>query len=138
MGFWTRRLDRAVDEREADALWWAWRRSCEGAELCTQVETATGPTVVVPEVVEMVLGPPTTLLVKLLPGQLIGDVRRAALRLAPHLGAAALRVQPVGRIHARIELLDADPLTGPARPLLRPGRGRGRAGACRASRRRRP
>ncbi|WP_075315418.1 hypothetical protein [Pseudonocardia sp. Ae707_Ps1] len=30
----------------------------------------------------------------------------------PHLGAAALRVQPVGRIHARIELLDADPLTG--------------------------
>lgn len=112
MGFWTRRLDRAVDEREADALWWAWRRSCEGAELCTQVETATGPTVVVPEVVEMVLGPPTTLLVKLLPGQLIGDVRRAALRLAPHLGAAALRVQPVGRIHARIELLDADPLTG--------------------------
>ncbi|OLM08737.1 hypothetical protein Ae707Ps1_6250 [Pseudonocardia sp. Ae707_Ps1] len=78
MGFWTRRLDRAADEREADALWWAWRRSCEGAELCTQVDTATGPTVVVPEVVEMVLGPPTTLLIKLLPGQLIGDVRRAA------------------------------------------------------------
>lgn len=112
MGFWTRRDEYAADEREADALWWSWRQACEGAELGRQVDTATGTTTVVPEVVEIVLGPPTVLMVKLLPGQLIGDVRRAAGRLAPHLGAAALRVQLVGRIHVRVELLAADPLDG--------------------------
>ncbi|MDN5748286.1 MAG: hypothetical protein L0H64_07235 [Pseudonocardia sp.] len=112
MRFWTKRQDRAADEREADALWWAWRQACEGTGLGNQVDTATGATTVVPEVVEIVLGPPTILMVKLMPGQLIGDVRREAGRLAPHLGAAALRVQLVGRIHVRVELLDADPLDG--------------------------
>ena len=112
MGFWTARQERAADEREADGLWWAWRQACEGAGLCTQTDTASGPTVVTPRLVDIVLGPPTVLTVALLPGQLLSDVRRVALRLAPHLGAVALRITPLGQVHARIELLAADPLDG--------------------------
>ncbi|WP_075334679.1 hypothetical protein [Pseudonocardia sp. Ae717_Ps2] len=112
MGFWTARQERALDEREVDALWWAWRQACEGAGLCTRVDTVTGPTVTVPRLVDVVLGPPVVLTVQLLPGQLLGDLRRVALRIAPHLGAVALRVTALGQIHARIELLGADPLDG--------------------------
>ncbi|OLL69933.1 MULTISPECIES: FtsK/SpoIIIE domain-containing protein [unclassified Pseudonocardia] len=112
MGFWTARQERALDEREVDALWWAWRQACEGAGLCTRVDTVTGPTVTVPRLVDVVLGPPVVLTVQLLPGQLLGDLRRLALRIAPHLGAVALRVTALGQIHARIELLGADPLDG--------------------------
>ena len=112
MGFWPARQERAADEREADGLWWAWRQACEGAGLCTQTDTASGPTVVTPRLVDIVLGPPTVLTVALLPGQLLSDVRRVALRLAPHLGAVALRITPLGQVHARIELLAADPLDG--------------------------
>ncbi|OLL89871.1 hypothetical protein Ae406Ps2_6405c [Pseudonocardia sp. Ae406_Ps2] len=111
MGLWARR-DRAVDEREADGLWWAWRHACEGAGLCCRVDTVSGATVVVPQLVDIVLGPPTVLTVKLLPGQLLADLRRVALRIAPHLGAVALRISSVGQIHARVELLGVDPLEG--------------------------
>lgn len=106
----TRRQDHLLDEREVDALTWAWRQACEGAGVCVQVDTATGTTVSTPHLVEIVLGPPTVLVAKLLPGQLLPDIRRAALRMAPHLGAIALRVEPVGLIHVRVELLNADPL----------------------------
>lgn len=110
MGFLTGRRERAADEREADALWWSWRQACEGAGLCHQVDTVSGATVVVPQLVDIVLGPLTILTVKLLPGQLLSDLRRVALRIAPHLGAVALRVTPLGQIHARVELLATDPL----------------------------
>ncbi|MBN9757838.1 hypothetical protein DMP14_20845 [Pseudonocardia sp. Ae707_Ps2] len=80
--------------------------------MCCRVDTVSGATVVVPQLVDIVLGPPTVLTVKLLPGQLLADLRRVALRIAPHLGAVALRISSVGQIHARVELLGVDPLEG--------------------------
>lgn len=117
----TQRRERELDEREVEALTWAWRESCEGAELCTRVDTPTGPTVVTPRLEEIVLGPPTVLTARLLPGQLLNDVCRAATRMAPHLGAVALRVEPLGLERVRVELLAADPLDGLVSLALPPG-----------------
>lgn len=114
------RRQLADDQHDADALVWAWRTACEGAGVCHSVDTPSGATISTPHVTGVTLGPPTTLMVRLLPGQLPADVRRAAPRLAPHLGAAALRVEPRGYTHVRIDLLDADPLADAYR--ARPGR----------------
>lgn len=115
MSTMTRRLARreyALDAAEADGLIWAWRQACEGAGLCTSVETPTGPTISVPRLVDIVLGPPTVLIAQLLPGQVAADVRRAGYRMAGHLGAVVLRVERHGLQHVRVELLAADPLDG--------------------------
>jgi hypothetical protein len=115
-GWWqfrARRAERAAylaDVAEVDDLAWAWRRAAEGAGIAREVSTVTGPTVSVPRLVDVKLGPPTVLLVELLPGQLPADVCEAAGRLAPHLGAARMRVQPYGLHHVRLVLLAADPL----------------------------
>jgi S-DNA-T family DNA segregation ATPase FtsK/SpoIIIE len=105
-----------------DGLLWAWREACHGAGIGREVGTVTGPTLSVPRVVDVTLGPPTVLMVELLPGQLLGDVAAAAHRLAPALGARALRLEPRGLRHVRVELLVSDPLdvavSLPQRPAL--------------------
>lgn len=106
------RRDRADDERAVDELVWTWRSSCIGAGLHTITHTATGPTEVVPRLVDVTLGPPLVLIVELLPGQIVADVRAVAHRLAGPLGAVALRVEPRGLRHVRVECLTADPLLG--------------------------
>lgn len=115
------RRERYDDHRDAEALAWAWRQACEGAGLCRTVDTPTGATTTTPKVTAVRLGRRPELLVALLPGQLPADVRAVANRLAPHLGAVALRVEARGPIHVRVTLLDADPLDG-AVPLA-PGAG---------------
>lgn len=106
------RADRFGDLRERDDLTHAWRDACEGADLCRRVDTPTGVTVSTPKVVSVELGAVRTLTVRLLAGQVPADFRRAAPRLAPHMGAVAMRVTPVGFWHTRVELLDHDPLAG--------------------------
>jgi hypothetical protein len=105
-----RRRDHAADERDVDALCWAWRQACIGAGLCNIVNTVTGPTESVPHIVDVTLGPPTRFVVELLPGQVPADVRTAAYRIAPALDSVALRIEPRGLRHVVIELLAADPL----------------------------
>lgn len=106
---WRTRHERAADHYDADLLITAWRDACDGAGIARSVDTPTGATVSAPAVVSVQLDP-RALVVRLLPGQLPADVRRAAHRLAPHLGAAALRITARGYHHVRIDLLDADPL----------------------------
>lgn len=106
---WRTRHERAADHYDADLLITAWRDACDGAGIARTVDTPTGATVSAPAVVSVHLDP-RALVVRLLPGQLPGDVRRAAHRLAPHLGAAAVRITARGYHHVRIDLLDADPL----------------------------
>ncbi|NMH98909.1 FtsK/SpoIIIE domain-containing protein [Pseudonocardia acidicola] len=91
--------------------------------MCRQVDTPSGVTVSTPPLVSVVLGPPTVLVARLLPGQLVGDLRRASYRLAGHLGAVALRIEPRGLTYARIELLAADPLDAVLPLDLTPARG---------------
>lgn len=104
-----------------DALVWAWRLACEGAGIGREVATVTGGTLTTPRIVDVTLGPPTVLLVALLPGQVLADLLTAAPRLAPHLGAVSLRLSPAGLRHVRVQLLDRDPLAGPPPALPRSG-----------------
>lgn len=107
-----RRLDHQLDGAEAERLAWAWREACAGSSLGRTVSTVTGPTTSTPKLTSITLGPPVVLIVQLLPGQMASDVRRAAPRLAGHLGAVALRIDARGLEYVRIELLPVDPLDG--------------------------
>ena len=111
-GWFRRRARRDADDRWrlAQGLAWAWRDAAIGAGVGRSIATVSGPTEIAPKVTRVSLGPPTTLTVQLLPGQLVTDLRRAAPRLAPHLGATALRIESRGLAWAVVTLLDADPL----------------------------
>ncbi|MFR9803202.1 hypothetical protein ACL02T_12990 [Pseudonocardia sp. RS010] len=113
-------LQDQVDAYEADSIVRAWNRACEGAGLVRTVDTVTGPTVIPPAVTFVVLGPPRRLTVRLQPGMTAQDIRAAAARLAPHLGAYSLRVEPRGLGEwVIVTLLDSDPL-GDVYPLPGP------------------
>lgn len=107
--FWQRRPSN--DEYEVDEIVHSWVRACEGAGLVREVSTVTGPTVIVPALVHIVLGPPRVLTVRLQPGMTVQDVRSLAPRIAPHMHAHGLRVEPRGTGEwAVVTLLDVDPL----------------------------
>ncbi|MCX6463785.1 MAG: FtsK/SpoIIIE domain-containing protein [Pseudonocardiales bacterium] len=122
-----------LDEAEVDALVAGWERAVLGAGFVRTVATVTGPTVIAPRIVHVVLGPPAVLTVRLEPGQTVPDLRALSRRLAPHLGAYGLRVDPIGHgDHARVTLLVADPLAAVVPLSPGPGvlLGRGEDGAC--------
>src|SRR6185312_13105978 len=104
------RLAREADERFAQGIADQWRRTCLGASAGLQVQTASGPTDVVPTVTE-VYGP-TRFTVQLPPGMIADDLREHARRLAAGMGAAMLRVlgHPGRPLTVAITLLRTDPL----------------------------
>jgi S-DNA-T family DNA segregation ATPase FtsK/SpoIIIE len=112
--FHRRRSDRhalRLDAAEVDALVDAWDRAAQGVGFVRTVSTVTGPTVIVPRIAHIVLGPPAVLTVRLEPGQTVADLRALSRRLAPHLAARVLRVEALGvGDYARVTLLAADPL----------------------------
>ncbi|MEK6440124.1 hypothetical protein [Pseudonocardia sp. T1-2H] len=74
------------------------------------MSTPSGPTDTAPHVVSVSLDP-TVLVVRLLPGQVVGDLRAVSHLLAPHMGAVALRIESRGvGEYAVVTLLDSDPL----------------------------
>lgn len=100
-----------ADQAEVDRIVTAWENACEGADLTRAVPTVSGPTIVIPRVVDLTLGPPLQFIVRLLPGQLSADVAAVGHRIAPWLGGRRLRVIPCnGGTYARIEVLAVDPL----------------------------
>jgi hypothetical protein len=103
--------DLKADEAEVDRIVTAWERACEGSGLSRSVSTVTGPTILIPRIVEMTLGPPLWFVVQLLHGQLPADIRAAGERIAPWLGGQRLRVAPMnGGVFARVEVITSDPL----------------------------
>ncbi len=88
----------------------AWRAACEGSGLCRTSDSVVGSSVRTPAIRSVTAGPPVALVVELLPGQLPADVEAVALRLAPALGVARLRVTSTSDMFVRVELLDEDPL----------------------------
>ena len=126
--------DDRADAVLAGRLVSAWREAASGAGAGREVPTVSGPTTVTPRVLDVRLGPPSVLTVRMLPGQTTGDLAAAGPRMAGHLGAGAVRVRAVGRDRAAVTLLDADPLdlpldlppAGPGPVLL----GRDEAGAA--------
>lgn len=88
-----------------------WRRLAEYVGLHHVTHTVTGPTVITPTLCSVdSRGPHLVLVVELLPGQLLGDLRILADRLAPALAAGWLRFTPRGDRWVRIEMLPSDPL----------------------------
>lgn len=100
-----------ADEAEVEATVAAWGRACEGAGLARQLATVSGPTILVPRIVDLTLGPPLWFVAQLLHGQLPSDVAAVSARIAPWLGGRRLRVTPLaGGTHVRVEVLVGDPL----------------------------
>lgn len=90
-----------------------WRDTCDYAGLCHRVRVPTGETIVVPELVDVAGYDPTTLIIRLLPGMLVEDVRQVASRLAAGLGGVRLTAAAVGTDYARLALHPVDPLGAP-------------------------
>lgn len=115
-----RRRDDA-DARAAGAdLRDRWRWVVEGtAAARTSPCVAGGVVISVPDVVAVDLGDgggPVVLTVRLLAGQLAGDLAAVGHRLAEGLGVAAVRVEQHRHGYVRVTLLRVDPLAGVPAP----------------------
>jgi S-DNA-T family DNA segregation ATPase FtsK/SpoIIIE len=108
---WFRRRDvqTAAEEAFVDDTVDTWGRACSLAGLSQTIDTVSGGTEVIPRI-EFVAISERYLVVRLLPGQLPSDFTAVADRLAYAMGAAAIRVEPRGKTHVIIWLLDRDPL----------------------------
>lgn len=108
LGALARRRDQALDDaHERGEIAWAWREACMGSGLEQVVDLPTGPTTGVPRIGRVMLGPPTTITVRLRPGQLRGDVAAAAPRLAEVMGVPGIGVADLAPGWVVIELLTA-------------------------------
>lgn len=97
----------------ADRLRWQFRQACIGAGVAIAVDApVAGTGWHTPEVVQVQLGPPARLTVRMVPGQIPADLQRAGLLIAPHLDGVMLRVEDRGHGFATVTVLDHDPLSG--------------------------
>lgn len=90
-----------------------WRAACEGAGLATYVRVPAGTTTITPDLLDVAGYAPTVLTVRLLPGQLVADLRNVAPRLAAALGGVRLTATPIGTDHAQVLVHARDPLGAP-------------------------
>jgi DNA segregation ATPase FtsK/SpoIIIE-like protein len=111
--------------RRDQNLAWRAQEVFAGLGLVTgQASIAAGQTVSIPHVIQVHVGPPVSLVVRILPGQVVADFAEQSSRVAANLGVARVRVVSVGPLLLRMELLTADPLREtvelPRRPLADP------------------
>ncbi|OLT00027.1 hypothetical protein BJF90_36730 [Pseudonocardia sp. CNS-004] len=97
--------ERSVDDRYLEGeLRARWRQAAEGTGLARLVWPASGPAVSVPVVLSVRLRPYRVLMVRLRPGQLVGDVVAVQERLRRLMDARAIRISEVARDVVRVEL----------------------------------
>ena len=89
------------------------REACQFTGVCHYISVAAGLTVRTPRVGNVVLGPPVSLTVELMPGQEPEDFRAPGQRIAHTLGGHGLRIERLSARWVRLVLLDADPLDDP-------------------------
>lgn len=94
----------------AEALRRVWREACEGTNTCQRVDSPTRITIRTPRIGSVAMGPPSSFLVELMPGQEPTDIAKVGDRLAHTLCFDRLRIEPHAGRWVRIELLDGDPL----------------------------
>ena len=104
-------LRRQREERElarwAAAVRWRWSDTMDGAHLAHYIRTAGGiPHLVAPSARSVEPGPPVTLLVEMLPGQLVNDFQAQAHRIAEGMGVPMVHIAPHGRGWIKVALLD--------------------------------
>jgi S-DNA-T family DNA segregation ATPase FtsK/SpoIIIE len=114
--WWTPRwLQR---RREADELarWagevaWQWNDTMDNTDLAHHTVTAARlPLMVAPRVQSVDPGPPVTLLVRMLPGQLVEDFQTQAHRIAAGMDVPMVRITPCGHGLIKVALLDHETL----------------------------
>lgn len=104
-------LRRQREDRElarwATELGWQWSATVDGAHLAQHTRTAGGiPHIVAPPVCSVEPGPPVTLLVQMLPGQLADDFQARAHRIAEGMGVPMVHIAPYGTGWIKVVLLD--------------------------------
>ncbi len=107
---WLRRQreDREL-ERWTTELGWQWLDAVDSAQLARHSVTAGRiPLTVAPQMHSVDLGPPVTLLVEMLPGQVVEDFESKADRLAAGMGVSKVHIEPYDTGWIRVVLLDDD------------------------------
>lgn len=107
-------LQRNREDREL-ARWitelgWQWSEAVEGAQLTRHTTTpAKIPLTLTPQLHSVDMGPPVTLLVEMLPGQVADDFEAQAHRIAEGMGVPAVDITPFELGWVKIALLERDP-----------------------------
>ncbi|MDQ4104277.1 MAG: FtsK/SpoIIIE domain-containing protein [Actinomycetota bacterium] len=95
-------------------LGWQWSDTMDGTNLVHRTLTAGGiPHTAAPRVHSVEPGPPVTLLVRMLPGQVMDDFRAQAHRIAEGMGVPMIRIAHADHGWIKVVLLVRDPLTTP-------------------------
>lgn len=110
---WLQRRRQADDlTRWASEVIWQWNDTLNNTDLAHHTVTAARlPIMVAPQVHSIDPGPPVTLLVRMLPGQVVHDFQTAAHRLAAGMDVPDVRVTPCGHGWINVALLDHPPLS---------------------------
>jgi hypothetical protein len=111
-GRWMPRwLRRQREDREL-ARWttemsWQWLDAVDSAQLARHSNTAGRiPVTVAPQMHSVDVGPPVTLLVEMLPGQMVEDFEAKADRIAAGMGVSEVRIEPYDTGWIKVILLD--------------------------------
>ena len=106
-------LQRQREYREM-ARWtsemsWLWLDAMDSAQLARHSNTAGRiPLTVAPQMHSVDIGPPMTLLVEMLPGQMVEDFQRKADRIAASMGVSKVRIEPYDTGWIQVVLLEDD------------------------------
>lgn len=109
---WTPRWLRRQREDQEVARWaaelgWQWNDAADGAQLTRHTTTAAKvPLVLAPQAHSVELGPPVTLLVEMLPGQVVDDFQAQANRIAAGMGVPMVDIQPYDTGWIKVTLLE--------------------------------
>jgi len=115
--WWTPRWLRRRRKEDALSRWasevrWQWSATMEGTHLSHPSRTAAGiHQIVAPRVCSVDPGPPVTLLVRLLPGQVVEDFVADSHRIAEGMGVPAVRIVPRDAGWIQVFLLVREPLS---------------------------
>jgi hypothetical protein len=113
--WWTPRWLQRRRESDELARWasevvWQWNDTLDNTDLAHHTVTASRlPIMVAPQVHSVDPGPPVTLLVRMLPGQVMDDFEAEAHRIAAGMDVPMVRISPCGHGWITVALLDHAP-----------------------------
>jgi len=106
-GWWQRRREAEELARWAHEVMWQWNDTMEGTGLAYRTLSAGGvPVWVVPQVQSVEARPPVTLVVRVLPGQIVDDFQEQAHRIAAGMEVPMVHITPYGHGRIKVALLD--------------------------------
>jgi hypothetical protein len=107
-----RRRDADELARWASEVVWQWNDTMDNTDLAHHTVTAGRlPVMVAPQVQSVDPGPPVTLLVRMLPGQVVEDFEAEAHRIAAGMDVPMVRITSCGHGWIKLALLDHEPLS---------------------------